>query len=244
MGATPQPPRNTPDGLIRWMKWVESKLSFILERLNNVLANTGLSVPSPGVTQVDGSLNVLGTENVSGTLNVSGNETVGGTLNVTGNTIIGGTLSLPNGIINNAALANPVRGDVTTANTSNFALSTSATTLASSTWALPSGFTSVTVDVTAKVYAINSTTGLDYVYARPRIVRVSDGATVLPTATPTPASGSGGSGTSLERYVAVVALAAGDSVRISVEGWTAFAAWAANASNWAEFSGSLTWYRA
>lgn len=236
MGATPDLPR---DDLVKWMKGIEYQIALLRERLNNPLANTGLSVPGPGVTQVDGSLVVQNGETKSGNYAAG---SAGWHLDHSGDAEFN-SLTLRAGIIGNAALTNPVRGDVMTANASNFALTTSAVTLASSTWALPSGFTSVTVDVTAKVYAINSTAGLDYVYGRPRIVRVSDGATVLPTATPTAASGSGGSGTSIERYVAVVALAAGDSVTISVEGWTAFAGWAANASNYAEVSGSLTWYR-
>jgi hypothetical protein len=51
------------------MRGIDSKISKILERLNNVLANTGLSIPSPGTTQVDGNLVVLGSFTANGKIN-------------------------------------------------------------------------------------------------------------------------------------------------------------------------------
>src|SRR5665647_2124244 len=69
-----------------------------------------------GATDIDGTLNVDAATTIGGTLGVTGITTLGapttvsGTLGVTGVTTLGGTLSLPAGIINNAALANPVTG--------------------------------------------------------------------------------------------------------------------------------------
>lgn len=108
-----------------------------------------------GNVQLDitGEQTVTGTETVTGALNVSGTETVSGTLNVTGNAIIGGTLSLPNGIINNAALANPTAFDRADYAVNSTSLASSMSTIASTTIAVPSGFTQAAVMVSVEVGA-------------------------------------------------------------------------------------------
>jgi len=141
-------------------------------------------------------------------------------------------------------LRNPQRGDFTTTLATNFALTTTPTTLASVTWTVPDGgFDQVQVSGAAKVFAVNSTAGLDYVYARSRIVRISDGVDIIGAFTPTAVSASGGSGTSVGLGGGVVGLLPGDQVRIEVQGWASFAGWATNASNVAEWSGVLNWFR-
>ena len=78
--------------------------------------------------------------------NVTGTETVTGTLNVTGNMVVGGTLSLPNGIINNAALANPVAFGVMNATVVHgLTFTATAGVMASGTIAIPSGFSQAAV---------------------------------------------------------------------------------------------------
>lgn len=44
---------------VRWAKGVEYSVRQLGEKLNNVLANTGLSIPAPGTTQLDGNLNIM-----------------------------------------------------------------------------------------------------------------------------------------------------------------------------------------
>lgn len=239
MGATPQMPRNTPDGLIRWMKWVESKLSFILERLNNVLANTGLSVPSPGVTQVDGSLNVVGTENVSGNLNVTGNETVSGNLTVSG------ALVLPNGSVNNAWLVSPVSPQAVYDSVQNFSLSTTLTNIRTTNVTIPSGFTKAAVQLTVRAYATNPNTtggnngsGGDYLYAQANINGFNG------YALPTGVSGSNGSGTNVSTFAIVLTgLTPGATISLQCAVQTGFLSWAANANNTVDLSASIGWYR-
>jgi hypothetical protein len=233
MGATPQPPRNTPDGLIKWMKWVEGRISFILEKLNNVLANTGLSVPSPGVTQVDGTFDVLGTENVSGNLNVTGDLTVSG------------TLVLPNGSVNDAWLTNPIRGDSAFSSASNFALTTTGTTpLVSQSWYTPTGFTTADVLIVGRVFAYNSTASLDYLFARSRVYVPSSGQTGYGIGLPLAVSASGGSGlNSSPISVKVENLTDGQEIRLEIQGWTNTAGWAANAGNVADVAGQIIWTR-
>jgi hypothetical protein len=171
---TPQLPGfGDASAFTRWTKSIDYRLNLLFEKLNNVLANTGLSIPSPGVTQVDGTLNVLGTQNVSGTLNVSGNETVGGTLNVTGNTVIGGTLSLPNGIINNAALANPTAFGFGGNSSTGFAISTSSTAKSSVNIPVPTGFTQALIHCTVNGSAQNSTASSDFLFVSAHITMPS-----------------------------------------------------------------------
>lgn len=147
------------------------------------------------------------------------------------------------GSVGNDALTNPVRGDVSTAATSGFALGTAMATLTSATWTVPDGFNQAQVFGSAKVFAYNPTAGLDYLQARSRIVRVSDGAEVTGVVTPTAVSASNGSGTSIGLGVAVVQLNPGDQIRLEVQGSSSFAAWAANVGNTAEWTGIINWYR-
>jgi hypothetical protein len=147
------------------------------------------------------------------------------------------------GSVGNDALTSPVRGDVTRAMTTGFGLTTSMATLTSTTWDVPAGFDTVAVFVLAKVFAYNPTAGLDYIQAMARVTVPSiqniDGG-----ATGTAVSGSNGSGTSIGIGVAVfTGLAANDQVIVKALGQSSFAGWAANSGNYAEISGSLTWYR-
>jgi hypothetical protein len=58
---TPQLPGfGDASAFTRWTKSIDYRFNLLFEKLNNVLANTGLSVPGPGVTQVDGNLSVAG----------------------------------------------------------------------------------------------------------------------------------------------------------------------------------------
>lgn len=219
------------------MKGIESQLSFIRERLNNPFANTGMSVPGPGVTQVDGNLNVTGTETVSGSLNVTGNETVGGTLNVTGNTIIGGTLSLPNGIINNDALANPVAVSGAFQGASTFALSVAGANIITITRTVPAGFTAVVVTAFGRVAATNSTANKDALYSAVDVNGVGGnqfGNEVL--------AGDFGS-ISAGYTTALSGLTAGASIATHLYVSTGLAGWASNSSNGADLSVTYSWSR-
>lgn len=53
--ATPELPR---DDLMKWQRAIEERIAQVEKR--DPIANTGLSVPGPGVTQVDGNLTVAG----------------------------------------------------------------------------------------------------------------------------------------------------------------------------------------
>lgn len=229
MGGTPQLPRNMGDasGFMRWMKWVESSLSFVMEKLNNPFANTGLSVPGPGVTQVDGTLNVVGSETVSGNLTVSG------------------TLVLPNASVNNAALASPVTGGSSSASTTGFALSTTLTELAGIDITVPAGFTQAYGTIGAYVFSYNPNTtggsngvGGDAIYAQARI------GTTQSRANPIGVSGNGGFATSSSGTgYGLTGLTPGGTIRLSVYGSSAYAAIASNVNNYANAFASIIWLR-
>jgi hypothetical protein len=231
---TPQLPGfGDASAFTRWVKSIDYRLNLLFEKLNNVLANTGLSVPGPGVTQVDGTFDVLGTENVSGNLNVTGDLTVSG------------TLVLPNGSVNDAWLTNPIRGDSAFSSASNFALTTTGTTpLVSQSWYTPTGFTTADVLIVGRVFAYNSTASLDYLFARSRVYVPSSGQTGYGIGLPLAVSASGGSGlNSSPISVKVENLTDGQEIRLEIQGWTNTAGWAANAGNVADVAGQIIWTR-
>jgi hypothetical protein len=241
MGGTPQMPRNTPDGLIRWMKWVEGRLSFILEKLNNVLANTGLSVPGPGVTQVDGSLVVQNGEAKSGNY-VAGSA--GWHLDHAGNAEFN-DLTLRGGIIGNDALTNPVTPQAVYDSVQNFSLSTTLTNIRTTNVTVPSGFTKAAVQLTVRAYATNPNTtggnngaGGDYLYAQANINGFNG------YALPTGVSGSNGSGTNVSTFAVVLTgLTPGGTISLQCAVQTGLLSWAANANNTVDLSSSISWYR-
>lgn len=132
-----------------------------VRRLTNrsPFAGTGMSIPAPGVTQVDGELDVNGPIAVHGSATFDGNTTIGG------NAAITGTLSLPAGIIDNAALTSPVYPFVGHAQGNDFTLSTTNTAKATLTVPVPSGYTRAMVTANAHVSAFNPTADSDYLYA-------------------------------------------------------------------------------
>lgn len=221
MGGTPALPSFLPGGFEKWAKGLESKIAFIMERLNNVFANTGLSVPGPGVVQVDGALNVNGPMAVTG------------------------TLSLPAGIINNAALANPVSALAVYDYVQNFALSTTLTNIRTLLVTVPAGFTKAAVSITVRVFAYNPNTtggyngaGGDYLSGQANINGLNGFA--LPLAV----SGSNGSGTNISPFSTVLTgLTGGGTISLQIAAATNYASWAANTNNTAEISGSVQWYR-
>jgi len=237
---TPQLPGFGDVGaFIRWTKSIDYRLNLLFEKLNNVLANTGLSVPGPGVTQVDQTFNVLGTQNVSGNLNVTGNETVSGNLTVSG------ALVLPNGSVSSAWLVNPTSPQAVYDSVQNFSLSTTLTNIRTTSITIPSGFTKAAVQLTVRAYATNPNTtggnngsGGDYLYAQANINGFNG------YALPTGVSGSNGSGTNVSTFAVVLTgLTPGGTISLQCAVQTGFLSWAANASNTVDLAASIGWYR-
>ena len=145
----------------------------------------------------------------------------------------------------NDLLTKVVRTDAIFASASNFSLSTSSATKVSLTITVPAGFTKAAVSVIGRVFAINNNTtggpagtGLDYLYADARI------AGFVGNGMPLVANGSNGSAMNVAPFAKVLTgLTPGDTFTILVNAATSYLSWAAQASNKADLSGTISWYR-
>lgn len=147
--------------------------------------------------------------------------------------------------IDNAMLTSPVAPGLVYRTISNFALSTTWTTLLTSTITVPPGFTQCVVSMSSRVFANNPNTtagadgaGADYIYTRTNI------ASIYPDAFPILAAGSGHVVVVVDPYAQLLYGINGVSTfGITVEAKSTYLAWAANANNTVELSGSLQWFR-
>lgn len=235
--ATPE----LPGTFKRVIEKLRYDLNMTNEKLNNVFANTGLSVPGPNVTRVDGSLIVQSGEAKSGNY-VAGSS--GWHLDHGGNAEFN-DLTIRGGIIGNDALTTPVGVGAIYDSLTNFALTTTLTNIRTTNITVPTGFTSAAVSIVVRVFAINPNTtggydtkGGDYLYGQANI-RGYNG-----YALPLAVSGSGGSGTNISPFSTVLTgLTAGSTFNVQIAACTSYAGWAANTSNTAEVSGSVLWFR-
>lgn len=213
----------------KWEQDIEARLRALEQR--RPLANTGMSVPGPGVTQVDGNLNVTGAENVSGSLNV------GGILNVTGDTVIGGDLTMPNGSIQSAWLANLVSPQsVWKGTTANFGLTVAWSTLVTQTLTVPADVNAVQVIGFVRLVATNTTASKDYLYSDFDIAGLSCGGFATPV-------DPGDPGTSFCSFArTMTGLTPGSTFTLTASGSTSFASWSST-DNVCQISASVTWYR-
>lgn len=147
-------------------------------------------------------------------------------------------LTLRGGIIGNDALTNPVAPQYVYDYTTNFAVGTTVAHVRRTTITVPAGFTSAIVNVTGRVYAVNSTAGLDYLYTQTNVKGFNG------LALPLPVSASGGSGFNVSPFsVLLSGLTPGSTFTIDVDAFTAFGAWASSASNTMDVSGTILWFR-
>ena len=151
--------------------------------------------------------------------------------------------ALPNlllrpGSVGNDILSNPAMPGTIYSSVTNFAVTTTNTNILTKLVPVPDGFTIAHVSVIGRVFAINNTAGLDYLYGETNIAGLNGWS--LPLAV----SDSGGSGTNVSAFSTILPdLTPGGSVSIQLAAHTAFGSWAADAVNTAEVSGSITWYR-
>lgn len=146
---------------------LKARLAIVEQR--SPLANTGMSVPGPGTTQVDGSLDIVGNLDVTGAATISGPTTVSGTNGIKSSNYVAGSagwkfdgtsLEVSDGVVRNGALANPVSPNVANATGSNFALTTTFAEVAGMNVTVPVGYSQLLATVTGFAYALNpNTTG-------------------------------------------------------------------------------------
>ena len=132
------------DALVRRVKDLERLVQQVIAA--NPLATAGISAVENGII-------------------VNGSETVNGPLTINGAATITGTLNLPAGIIGNDALTDPVSIAQTSNGETNFAITTSDVARASTTIAVPAGYTQAHVFAVCNVGAINPTTVSDFLYS-------------------------------------------------------------------------------
>jgi hypothetical protein len=131
-----------------------------LKRNQGRLTGSGMSVPGPGITQVDGSLVVQGGEAKSGNYapgTAGWHMGSDGTAEFKDITLY----DLPNSM-----LASPVAPAVAHADASDFSLTSGANqTLATATVPVPAGYSRALVSATAGISAFNPTASPDYLFA-------------------------------------------------------------------------------
>lgn len=246
-GPTPvsnQFPANEPDGIRKLLDKIKAVELQVREVTSNLLGSAGIRLTKLGMF-IDSSLTVGGSQTVNGPLAVHGTAAFDGTTTIGGNAAITGTLSLPAGIIDNAALANPVVPGVIYGSATNFALTTTETTVKALTVVVPAGVTGAAVAVTGRVRGRNPNTtgginaaGADYLHARTVIgasVGVDLSIIVL---------GSGSSGVNVAPFSEfLTGLTPGGTIAIALKAWTGNLSWGSDTFNVAELSGSILWFR-
>ena len=201
---------------------------------------SGTSVVAADVTEVDGTLNVVGNLDVSGTANFDGNTTIGG------NAAITGTLSLPSGIINNDALTSPVLPGVVNATATGFSVNLAWADAVATTITVPSGCTQLLATCFAEVYCSNNPntsggsdgTGTDLLDCRVALYGSTSSSFGLAI------GGSGGYTTSTSAgSFSIGGLTPGASLAISAQTKSLFQNFGASANNKACITATLIWLR-
>jgi len=223
----------------------ENQRQAVRQANTSPYARSGTRVSAEGETTVDGDLIIDGTETVNGPLAVHGTAAFDGNTTIGGNAAITGTLSLPAGIIDNDALANPLKAQYIYNTTSGYAVTTTETTRASVTVTVPAGFTAAVVSVMGRVDGRNSNStggwnaaGADLLHTRAWIAGGTGQDMDLSVL------GSGDHAVSVMPFAAVLTgLTPGDTFILAAKVWSEYQNWAAHAKNIAEISGTVTWYR-
>jgi len=138
------------DAIIRRLQDLERTVRELAAA--NILATAGINAVPNGII-------VQGSETVNGPLITNGALTINGAATITG------TLSLPAGIIDNDALASPVRVGRASNGQTGYGLTTTDQTFASTTIAVPAGFSQALVFLVCTVGAINPNATDDFLYS-------------------------------------------------------------------------------
>jgi len=208
---------STGPSLQRWLRQQARQAQRLQQ--SSAFARSGTSVTAKDVTEVDGTLNVVGN------------------LNVSGPAAITGTLSLPAGIIGNDALTSPVVPSSQYVQVTNFGLTVAWAAKATISVTVPVGFTTLQVMAASRIGAYNSTAIYDSLYSKITIGAATQGGFLTGV-------GSGTAETSVSALTATLpGLTPGATVDIVLWGSTGSAAWAVDARNGADLSASLLWLR-
>lgn len=150
----PQPGKSAPRGedwLVRKVQELEQKLQQLSAA--NPFGAMGIRPKKDG-TEFDGFVHV------NGPLDVNGDADFKGDMKVSG------TLALPAGIIDNDALASPITVGRTSSAETNFAVTSTHQTLATTTITVPAGFTQALVFIVCNIGALNPNPDDDFLYSQ------------------------------------------------------------------------------
>lgn len=243
-GPTPIPqqfPANEPNGIRKLLDKIKALELQIKEATSNLLGTAGIRLTQLGMF-IDSSLTVGGSLDVTGPMVVGGTADFDGDTTIGGNAAITGTLSLPAGIIDNDALANPVKPSAVSFSASH-TLTTTLTSVASTTVTVPAGFTSAVVSGLGTVYMNDPNTtggqdglGADYVSSTFTIDGTSVGSSALGLA-----YGNGGAATSLAVVSSVLTgLTPGGTFVLGIKAKTDYFT---ITGGWIMVSGTVLWFR-
>lgn len=216
----------------RGEEWFLAELADLKRQIRdlrnaNVLLNAAigpggrlrLGAGSQIVADPGASMSLLGDLDVQGDASLTGDTTIGGNLAVTG------TLSLPAGIIDNDALANPVKAGYASQGEVGWGTSTVNQTRAAVGIAVPAGFSQALVYLTTAAGAVNDTPNADYLFLASSIAGVEAGEM------PALAGGNSGFATVTTAKSSLLTGLSGGSVQVAARIHTQGAAWAANGTN-------------
>lgn len=159
-----------------------------------------------------------------------------GTALFKGPVVIEGTLSLPAGIINNDALAAPVRPGSGGVSQTNFAMATSPVVVAQQSIPVPSGYTQALVMNGVSAGAVNNTASHDFLYVSASINGTGGGETLTTVYTGTYGSASAWA-------IRTLTGLNGGNVSVETRVRSGNAAWAANSLNTAHTNAVILFLR-
>ena len=149
-----------------------------------------------------------------------------------------GELILRPGSIGNDALTNPVVPQYIYDYTSNFGVGTTMSHIRRTSITVPAGVTSAVVSVVGRIYAVNDTPNLDYLYCQTNVAGFNG------IALPAPATGSNGSCTNISPFATTLSgLTPGSTFTVDIDAQVAAAPWSVNVYNQCDVAGTILWFR-
>lgn len=137
-----------------------------------------------------------------------------------------------------STLSNPSAAGYVSMSAGNFAVTMLGAAVIETSVQVPSGFDSCVVYLTGRVYARNTTAGVDYLYAR----TVTNGVTSTALPIPVAAVDTFGDVAANTAHSATVLSGLGSSFTLQVWAASATADWTADPGNTADLSGVLLWF--
>ncbi len=148
-----------------------------------------------------------------------------------------GTLGLPAGIIDNAALSDPIVISTAGVSQNNFAVTVAGAVFASAAITVPAGYTRADVQCMTVAGAVNDTGSADYLYVAASINAVAGGET------PQAAAASGGYASAPANGIRSLTGLSGGTITVGCQIRTGTAVWSAGTGNFANMTAVIFFRR-